>query len=88
LLASALQASDRKAMKYCSIHAGGIEHVVPHLDFGCRCMCGRKVFVLTDHGGALRDAPSRERLAALVQFQAAARKATTSRSLWETRLFC
>jgi hypothetical protein len=84
-----VQALDGQAMNYCIIRPReGVQHVVPHFDFGCRCMCGRTVYVLTDHGGELRDAPTRERLSALVRFQTAARKANAARNIWETRLFC
>ena len=73
---------------YCQAGARGLEHVLPHFDFGRRCACGRKVYVLTDQGAELRDAPTRERLSALVRFQTAARKPSATRSVWETRLFC
>ena len=75
---------------YCKADEGGVTHVVPALDFGRRCFCGRKVFVMTDSPPAcmLRDAPTRERLSALVLLLSAARKASGTRSLAETRLFC
>lgn len=75
-------------MNYCMTGDRGIDHVFPAFDFGRRCACGRKVFALTDVGGALRDAPRRDRLSALVYFQTAARKATAARTIWEVRLFC
>jgi hypothetical protein len=78
-------------MYYCTSQpppGGGVQHVVPDLAFGRRCACGRKVFALSDDGPVLRDAPRRDRLSVLVLFQAAARKAATARSIWETRLFC
>ena len=74
---------------YCMVDEGGITHVFPALDFGRRCACGRKVLRVTDDRTVvLRDAPTRERLSALVLFQAAARKSGLARSIWETRLFC
>jgi hypothetical protein len=75
--------------QYCQTDQLGIAHVVPGIQVGRRCACGRKIFVmLDDTGPVLRDAPSRERLAAMVMLLAAARKAPARRTAWEARLLC
>ena len=74
---------------YCVVEGGEIAHVFRRMDLGRRCACGRKVLAVTDDGGvALRDAPTRERLSALVLLMAAARKTGVTRTVWEARLFC